>query len=102
MDTKTLPVEFIAVSDGILYEQEHCLIYMRNPRNTTLGLAFTLADAKALQKALEKTLSQIDDLVFDPHKLSISSKQSASSSVLKRFHTRCKDWWSRIWRQSND
>jgi hypothetical protein len=54
-----MPVQFVALTDGVLNGEEHVLLFVENVNlRRPCGLALTLADAVALSIALRNILPE--------------------------------------------
>jgi hypothetical protein len=59
MRLEAMPVQFIALTDGVLNGEEHVLLFVENANlRRPCGLALTLADAVALSVALRNILPE--------------------------------------------
>lgn len=59
MHLEAMPVQFVALTDGVLHGEEHVLLFVENAaQRRPCGLALTLADAAALALALGNILPQ--------------------------------------------
>ena len=59
MHLEALPVQFVALTDGVLNGEEHVLLFVENAKQRRpCGLALTLADASALAIALRNILPE--------------------------------------------
>ncbi|MHB1423488.1 MAG: hypothetical protein ACYC3I_09900 [Gemmataceae bacterium] len=69
MHLEALPMQFVALTDGLLHGEEHVLLFLENanmPR--PCGFALSLADAAALSLALLNLLPearQIQDRIHE-------------------------------------
>jgi hypothetical protein len=59
MHLEAMPVQFVALTDGVLNGEEHVLLFVENANlHRPCGLALTLADAVALSLALRNILPE--------------------------------------------
>jgi hypothetical protein len=59
MQLEALPMQFVALTDGILNGEEHVLLFVESTaQHRPCGLALTLADAGALLVALRTLLPE--------------------------------------------
>jgi hypothetical protein len=59
MHLEAMPVQFVALTDGVLNGEEHVLLFVENTNlNRPCGLALSLADAVALSIALRNILPE--------------------------------------------
>jgi hypothetical protein len=59
MQLEAMPVQFVALTDGVLNGEEHVLLFVENANlRHPCGLALTLADAAALSIALRNILPE--------------------------------------------
>ena len=59
MHLEAMPVQFVALTDGVLNGEEHVLLFVENTNlRRPCGLALTLADAVALSIALRNILPE--------------------------------------------
>lgn len=59
MHLEAMPVQFVALTDGVLNGQEHVLLFVESAKiGRPCGLALTLADAAALSLALHNILPE--------------------------------------------
>jgi hypothetical protein len=59
MHLEAMPVQFVALTDGVLNGEEHVLLFVENANlRGPCGLALTLADAVALSIALRNILPE--------------------------------------------
>ena len=59
MHLEAMPVQFIALTDGVLNGEEHVLLFVENAKmQRPCGFALTLADAAALSIALRNILPE--------------------------------------------
>jgi hypothetical protein len=59
MHLEAMPVQFVALTDGVLNGEEHVLLFVENANlRRPCGLALTLADAVALSLALRNILPE--------------------------------------------
>ncbi len=59
MHLEAMPVQFVALTDGVLNGEEHVLLFVENANlRRPCGLALTLADAVALSVALRNILPE--------------------------------------------
>jgi hypothetical protein len=59
MQLEAMPVQFVALTDGVLNGEEHVLLFVENANLCRpCGLALTLADAVALSIALRNILPE--------------------------------------------
>ena len=59
MHLEAMPVQFVALTDGVLNGEEHVLLFVENASlRRPCGLALTLADAIALSVALRNILPE--------------------------------------------
>jgi hypothetical protein len=69
MHLEAMPVQFVALTDGVLNGEEHVLLFVENASlRRPCGLALSLADAAALSIALGKILPearQIQDRICE-------------------------------------
>jgi hypothetical protein len=67
MHLEAMPVQFLALTDGVLNNEEHVLLFVENTNlRRPYGFALTLADADALLIALRNLLPearQIEDRI---------------------------------------
>ena len=63
MHLEAYPVEFIALSDGVLDGREHVLLFLEHPGlPRPRGFALTLGDARALLIALRNVLPEAQQI----------------------------------------
>lgn len=71
MHLEAMPVQFLALTDGVLNNEEHVLLFVENATlRRPCGFALTLADAAALLIALRNLLPearQIQDRIREPN-----------------------------------
>jgi hypothetical protein len=69
MHLEAIPVQFVALTDGVLNGQEHVLLFVENANlRHPCGLALSLTDAVALSIALRRLLPearQIQDRISE-------------------------------------
>lgn len=69
MHLEAMPVQFVALTDGVLHGEEHVLLFVQSANlRRPCGLALTLADASALAIALRNILPearQIQDRIVE-------------------------------------
>jgi hypothetical protein len=59
MHLEAMPMQFVALTDGVLNGEEHVLIFLENAKlERPCGVALTLADAAALLIALRTLLPE--------------------------------------------
>jgi hypothetical protein len=59
MHLQAMPVQFVALTDGVLNGEEHVLLFVENAEwRRPCGLALSLADAAALASALHNILPE--------------------------------------------
>jgi len=59
MHLEAMPVQFVALTDGVLDGEEHVLLFVENANlRRPCGLALTLADVVALSIALRNSLPE--------------------------------------------
>jgi hypothetical protein len=59
MHLEALPMQFVALTDGILHGEEHVLVFLESAKmQRPCGFALTLADAAALSIALLNLLPE--------------------------------------------
>jgi hypothetical protein len=59
MRLEAMPVQFVALTDGVLNGEEHVLLFVKNAKlRHPCGFALTLADADALSIALRTLLPE--------------------------------------------
>jgi hypothetical protein len=59
MHLEAMPVQFVALTDGVLNGEEHVLLFVENANlRRPCGLALTLGDAVALSIALRNILPE--------------------------------------------
>ena len=59
MHLEAMPVQFVALTDGVLDGEEHVLLFVENANlRRPCGLALTLADVVALSIALRNILPE--------------------------------------------
>lgn len=59
MHLEAMPVQFVALTDGVLNGEEHVLLFVESAKiGRPCGLALTLADAAALSLALRNILPE--------------------------------------------
>jgi hypothetical protein len=59
MHLEAMPMQFVALTDGVLHGEEHVLLFLENAHlHRPCGLALTLADAAALLIALRTLLPE--------------------------------------------
>jgi hypothetical protein len=59
MHLEAVPMQFLALTDGVLDGEEHILLFVENANlRRPCGLALTLADASALLVALHNILPE--------------------------------------------
>jgi hypothetical protein len=59
MHLEAMPVQFVALTDGVLGGEEHVLLFVENAKlRRPCGLALSLADAVALSIALRNILPE--------------------------------------------
>jgi hypothetical protein len=59
MHLEAMPMQFVALTDGVLHGEEHVLLFLENAGlRRTCGVALTLADANALSMALRALLPE--------------------------------------------
>jgi hypothetical protein len=59
MHLEALPVQFVALTDGVLNGEEHVLLFVENAKmQRPCGFALTLTDAAALLIALHNLLPE--------------------------------------------
>jgi hypothetical protein len=56
MRIDAMPVRLVAVTDGVFQGCEHVVVFLKNPAQDVRGLAFSLADTRRLQAALNFVL----------------------------------------------
>ncbi|MGH7173173.1 MAG: hypothetical protein ACRELF_01490 [Gemmataceae bacterium] len=63
MRLEAVPVQFVAVTDGVLNGEEHVLLFVENANlRRPCGFALTLADARMLQIALRNILPEAREI----------------------------------------
>jgi hypothetical protein len=69
MHLEAMPMQFVALTDGVLNGEEHVLLFLENANlRRPCGFALTLADAAALLIALRNLLPearQIQDRILE-------------------------------------
>ncbi len=59
MQLEALPMQFVALTDGVLRGEEHVLLFLESPaQQRTCGIALTLTDAVALLAALRALIPE--------------------------------------------
>jgi hypothetical protein len=59
MRLEAVPVQFVALTDGVLNDEEHVLLFVENTKlRRPCGFALTLVDAAALLIALRNLLPE--------------------------------------------
>lgn len=59
MHLEAMPMQFVALTDGVLNGEEHVLLFLENAnQRRPCGFALTLADAAALSLALRTLLPE--------------------------------------------
>lgn len=59
MHLEAMPMQFVALTDGVLHGEEHVLIFLESAvARRPCGIALTLADAHALSIALRTLLPE--------------------------------------------
>ena len=63
MRLEAVPVQFVALTDGVLNGEEHVLLFVENPKlRRPCGFALTLPDAAALSIALRNILPEAQEI----------------------------------------
>ena len=63
MRLEAVPVQFIALTDGVLNGEEHVLLFVENAKlRRPCGFALTLTDAAALSIALRNILPEAQEI----------------------------------------
>ena len=59
MHLEAMPMQFVALTDGVLHGEEHVLLFLESATSRRpCGIALTLADANALSIALRALLPE--------------------------------------------
>ena len=59
MHLEAMPMQFVALTDGVLHGEEHVLLFLESAASRRpCGIALTLADAHALSLALRTLLPE--------------------------------------------
>lgn len=63
MRLEAVPVEFVAITDGVLNGEEHVLLFLENAKlRHPCGFALTLADARVLLIALRNLIPEAQEI----------------------------------------